>query len=102
MVKETAKHDRDLAELRKDLDVYKSKHITAHQEKLDIYQRAVDLVADLLMDLYKRRNEKLTYEEREELLDRFNRVRLKLYGYLAMLAPQKVMNSHDSTFDCLV
>ena len=104
MTEETAKHDRKLSELRKDLDVYKSTHHAAHQDKLSIYRMAVDLVAELLVDLNKRRRskKKLTPLEREAALDRFYRDRLKLYGYLAMLAPQTMMDAHDKTFDYLL
>ena len=68
MARERVKYDRELAELRsalkvtnqanlaemqRDLDVHKSKHIGAHQDKLTVYRMVIDLVAVLLSSLDK-------------------------------------------------
>lgn len=110
-----AKHDRELEELRaellqannkdieemkNELDIFKQQHLTGFQDKIKIYRMAVDLVADVLgnYDLAFHANVPMTIEQR----DATNRMRMRVYGYLAVAAPQRVLDAYSGLSDFLM
>lgn len=96
------KNDTALSELRTALQLAKDKHLSAHSDKVKIYRLVVDIVAELLGDLDSYQLGGLPPEQAAQCLDKFNRGRMRAYGYLAMLAPQSVMSAADSLFDDLI
>jgi len=116
MAKEKANHERELeqlrvklqkesqqylAELNSEIDIYKQTHLREHSDKLAIYRATMDLVATMLakVEMIVLRNKQgLSPEEQEK----FETERLKIYGYLAMLAPQEVMDANDAFIDQLL
>jgi len=116
MIKEKANHDRELEQLRVELqkesqqyiakltseiEIYKQTHLREHSDKLAIYRATIDLVATMLakVEMIVLRNKRgLSPEEQEQ----FEIERLKIYGYLAMLAPQEVMDANDIFIDQLL
>ncbi|EPE2648962.1 hypothetical protein ACSG7X_000658 [Vibrio fluvialis] len=116
MVKETAEHDRELEKLRtglhqesqqnlaklnSEIEVYKQTQLREHNDKLLIYRATIDLVATMLAKvemIVLRNKQQLTVQEREQ----FEAERLKIYGYLAMIAPQEVMDANDVFIDQLL
>jgi hypothetical protein len=110
MAKESAEHETKLAELRADLqkvndselskirnelDIYKQKHIKGHSDKIEIYRAVVDIVANFIAELDSINSNNLTPNDFQKKFENFNRDRLRVYGYLAMLAPQNVLDSFD-------
>jgi len=111
MAKEKSKFEGELAELRSklernnqecltrlktELDISRETFLKHHNDKLGTYAFACGLVADFLADLDMiRRGQKPD----GNVLDRFNRNRLKAHGHLAILAPQEVMDSYDALID---
>lgn len=96
-----AKNDEQLISIRKDYEIFKETHLREHNDKLLIYRACLDIVASLLAKieltaLGKRAG--LTDEEQEA----FETERLRLYAYLAMLAPQEVMDANDNLIDMLL
>lgn len=90
-----------LAELNHNLEIYKQTHLREHGDKLAIYRATIDLVATMLskVEMIMLRNKKeLSPEEQEQ----FETERLKIYGYLAMIAPQEVMDANDVFIDQLL
>jgi len=90
MEREKATHARDLEQLRselqrnnevqlsnlkKDLDIYKQKHLRGHEDKVQIYRLAVDVITDLLGDLDLLQQTPLEPKERLGRWDKFNRGR---------------------------
>jgi len=111
MVKERSKHDHELAELRAklekaneeslsklrtDLEIYRDTYLKAHSDKIGTYGFVFQIVSDFLAD---RDMIRLGQTPEGNVLERFNRGRLKAHGYLAMLAPQRVMDAYDSLVD---
>jgi hypothetical protein len=111
MSRERAKYDRELAEFRAKLEqfnqekltelqtqlgIYRETYLKEHNDKIAIYRLATDIIAEFLADLNLVR---LGGKPEGNSLDRFNRGRLKAHGYLAMLAPQKVMDAYDALVD---
>jgi hypothetical protein len=90
-----------LAELNHNLEIYKQTHLREHGDKLAIYRATIDLVATMLskVEMIMLRNKKeLSPKEQEQ----FETERLKIYGYLAMIAPQEVMDANDAFIDQLL
>jgi hypothetical protein len=117
MLKQSAEHDRSLQELRtrlernanadlellrRQLEITTTTHLRETTDKLTIYRAVVDLVADVLGDFDQFSRQGAPLPDGLQRLDRFNRQRLKIYGYMAMLAPQSVMDAYDSLADHLL
>lgn len=96
-----AKNDEQLISIRKDYEIFKETHLREHNDKLLIYRACLDIVASLLAKIELTALGKrvgLTDKEQEA----FETERLRLYAYLAMLAPQEVMDANDNLIDMLL
>jgi hypothetical protein len=93
--------EEQLASLRSQLDIAKETRVREHLDRVTIYRTAVDLIAGLVakiqMILLQRRGP-LTPDELHE----FEVQRLRVYAYLAMHAPQSVMDAHDAVSDLIL
>lgn len=119
MMRERSAHERALEELRSQLaaqnasslegmrtslDLAKSKLLGAHTDKVAMYRMAVDLVAEMITDISAAalQGRSLDAEAAAERLYRFERDRIRAYGYLAMFAPQHVMDAFDRVVELLL
>jgi hypothetical protein len=117
MQSERARHDADLEQLRarlhqqtsneiefvkRKLDIATTSHLRETQEKIAIYRSVVDLVADILGDFDRSSLDGQLSSDARDRYDRFNRGRMRAYGYMAMLAPQAVMDAFDAVVDHLM
>jgi hypothetical protein len=117
MQAERARHDADLEQLRaqlhtetsneielvkRRLDIATMSHLREVQEKVAIYRSVVDLVAEMLGDFDRAHLDEKAFPDAQERYDRFNKGRMKAYGYMAMFAPQPVMDAFDSIVDHLM
>lgn len=94
--------EANLASMKSKIDIYKEKHLKGHADKLAIYRRVTDVVVELLGNLDKMPLLNAPQKNMIESWDRFNCGRMKVYGYLAMLAPQRVMDAMDGLMDHLI
>lgn len=85
----------DLEVLKKQLEVGTTTHLRETTEKIQIYRAVVDLVTEVLADFDRFARERVPLADGPERLDRYNRQRIKIYGYMAMLAPQHVMDAYN-------
>jgi len=114
MANEKAEHEKRLAELRADLekandtelskiknelDIFKEKHIKGHSDKIDIYRAVVDIIGNFIADLDVISQSQEVPGDLPKRIDQFNRERMRVYGYLAMLAPQNVLDSYDNLIE---
>jgi hypothetical protein len=118
MDKERAAHSQELEKLRDDLQrnsnltIEHFKRVLDQQiadatrdkdEKLRIYRATTDIVVTLLADLDELHSGQgaittfLTKSVKE-----FNRERMRVYAYMAMHAPQSVMDANDELSDHLI
>ena len=81
-------------------EIFRNRFLRTHQDKTAIYRIAVDIIASILANL-DRANE-LSEVQTQAVVHEFNRDRIRLYGYMAMLAPQYVMDRQDALIDYLV
>ena len=112
MEKEKQAHSIELEELRSSLQQAAAKELKTLATKLEaeksdrldrltIYRASIDLLAPIAANV-----EMITMGKRgllspQELLD-FEAQRLRLYAYLAMHAPQPVMDAHDALTELML
>lgn len=93
--------EEQLSSLRSRLEIAKEAYVREHTDRVAIYRAAIDLTAEITakveMIMLKRRPPLCA----EELHD-FEAKRLRIYAYLAMHAPQEVMNAHDALSDVIL
>jgi hypothetical protein len=94
--------ETDLELWKKKLDVSATTTLREVSDKLAIYRATVDLVAEVLGDFDRVFTDGGQIPDLPARLDRFNRQRIKAYGYMAMLAPQSVMDAFDNLADHLL
>ncbi|MDO9532914.1 MAG: hypothetical protein Q7O12_12395 [Deltaproteobacteria bacterium] len=98
----TLENQTTIDNLKHDLELYKEKYLKEHKDKIEIYRLVINTVSDLLADFDVI---SITQNPPPDTLikfDKFNRNRMMLYGYLAMLAPQNVMDAYDKLMDHLL
>jgi len=115
MAKETHTHEKELADLRAnlenknqhyieglkaDLNIYQEKHLRGFNDKIQTYRLMTDIISEILGDY-----DKVILTKQSVPFDRLdvtNRARIRVYGYLGMMAPQSVMDAQDQLFDYLI
>lgn len=94
--------DAELEQLRRRWEVGVQTHLREVSEKVVIYRSAIDLIAEVLGDFDLATRAGARSGTTAERLDQFNRQRMKAYGYMAMLAPQSLMDAFDNLADHLL
>ena len=102
LAKEKQRLESDLEKTKRELDVIKETVLRFQNDKILTYRAIVDVVARILSSFDSYQVGRLQPGEPEGRFDQFNEQRLRLYGYLAMLAPQSVMDAQDQLMDCLL
>ena len=94
-----ADNQASLDRLKSELTIQQEKHLKEHADKLAIYRLSVDIICDLLADFDLTL---MSSKPPADMFDKFNRRRMKAYAYLAMMAPQGVMDAFDRLTDYLL
>lgn len=94
--------DVSLRVTERELDLIKEAHASVRNDKVAIYRGVVDLIATLLAKLDAHEMNRLPPDEAVKHFDSFNEQRIRLYGYMAMFAPQSVMDAQDQLIDYLL
>ncbi|WP_335943730.1 hypothetical protein [Pseudomonas sp. G166] len=102
LANETHQLAAQLEATKRDLDVIKENTLRFQNDKIIAYREVIEIVARLLAKLDSKESGRLTEEDAEAYFDEFNEQRIRLYGYLAILAPQTVMDAQDSLIDHLL
>ncbi|MNG08389.1 hypothetical protein D3C84_917440 [compost metagenome] len=92
----------ELEATKRDLDVIKENALRFQNDKLIAYREVIDMVAKILAAFDSRSNGNLESAAAVARYDEFNEQRIRVYGYLAMVAPQTVMDAQDSLVDYLL
>ena len=71
-------------------------------DKIITYRAVVDVVSKVLASFDSIELGRLGATEAAARFDEFNEQRIRVYGYLAMLAPQQVMDAQDRLMDHLL
>jgi hypothetical protein len=82
-----------------ELGIIRDKEMGGYKDKILIYRLAVDIFADLYVDLQKAFRSK-TFNP--EMIDKYNFGWVRCYGYLSMLATQEVIDSFDQLNDYIL
>lgn len=94
--------DISLRASERELDLIKEMYASVRNDKVAIYRGVVDLIAALLAKLDAHEMNRLPPDEAVKHFDSFNEQRIRLYGYMAMFAPQSVMDAQDDLIDYLL
>lgn len=95
-----AKHERDLEKLRAEILIKNEQHLKGFHDKLVIYREAVNLISDILGDFDFAYERKIPLDANK--MDIFNRRRMQVYGFLAMMTSQEIMDAQDRLMDHLL
>lgn len=93
--------DRHLQAAQTALDLAREVRSRAFHDKLDTYRGIVDEVSSLLAKLDAHSLGRSLPPD-GGWFDKFNEQRMRLYGHLAMVAPQEVMDANDRLMDHLL
>lgn len=99
---ETHQLSVQLETTKRDLDVFKEKTLRFQNDKIIAYREITEIIARLLAILDRENGQIPLWDSLDGPVHEFNEQRLRLYGYLAMLAPQAVMDAHDDLIDHLL
>ena len=91
-----------LEKTKSELEVLKETTLRFQNDKILAYRAIVDVVARILASLDSRLAGALSPQEAQRRFDEFNEQRMRVYGYLAMLAPQAVMDAQDRLMDHII
>ncbi|MGK4473067.1 hypothetical protein [Aeromonas molluscorum] len=91
-----------LEKTKSELDVIKETTLRFQNDKLHTYRSVIDVTARILSSLDAYESGRLQANEAGARFDEFNEQRLRIYGYLAMIAPQSVMDAQDALIDNLL
>jgi hypothetical protein len=94
--------NNSLERSKRELDFLKESRSNIHNDKIAIYRKIIDMVAKLLANLDLHHAGRLQPTEGEHQYDQFNEQRMQVYGYLAMFAPQTVIDAQDRLIDHLI
>ena len=97
----TRENDQTLAAIRTEFDIFRERFLKTQHEKLLTYRLGADLITGLLAAFDRFGEGRMSAEEAGRIRDDFNRERMRAYAYLAMLAPQPVMDAFDAVVDYL-
>lgn len=86
--------------LKNHLSTEKEYNVTKFQHKFETYKGFIEMIAEFIASLDKLKLEKKELEL--PIVHTFNRSRLKIYGFLALVAPQTVMDAHDELIDFIM
>jgi hypothetical protein len=89
-------NQRQLTEYKTSFEIVRETYLKEHNDKLATYRMVVDVISELLANLGPLRSGQPLGND---VLDRFNHGRLRAHGYLAMIAPQDVMDAYDQLTD---
>ncbi len=99
---ERHKLGEELEKTKRELDVIKETTLRFQNDKILTYRAVIDVVSRILSSFDAYQCGRLSPEEKEQRFDEFNEQRIRVYGYLAMLAPQAVMDAQDKLMDYLI
>jgi len=102
LAEETHQLSTRLEETKRDLDVLKEKTLRFQNDKILAYREITEIIAKLLAIMDAENGRIVGWDTDKGPVHEFNEQRLKLYGYLAMLAPQAVMDAQDDLVDHLL
>lgn len=102
LTNETHQLATQLQATKRDLDVIKENTLRFQNDKILAYRAVIEIIARTLATFDSYESGRLPATDAATRYDEFNEHRIRVYGYLAMLAPQSVMDAQDSLMDYLL
>jgi hypothetical protein len=92
--------EQSIEVVKLDLNIFKEKHLKGFNDKIQTYRLMIDIIAEVLGDFDTFTATGTAFPK--ERFDAFNRARIRMYGYIGMIAPQLVMDAQDQLIDYLL
>lgn len=92
--------EQSIEVVKLDLNIFKEKHLKGFNDKLQVYRLMIDIIAEVLGDFDSFTTTGKPFPQ--ERFDALNRARIRMYGYIGMIAPQSVMDAQDQLIDYLL
>jgi len=102
LANETHQLSKELAASKSDLELLKETTLRFQNDKIEAYRLVVDVVSKILADFDAAEDGLLSDGDIKISKHTFNQNRIRIYGYLAMMAPQEVMDAQDELMDYLL
>lgn len=99
---ESHKYSLEIEKVKHELELLKVRSDKVFNDKLMIYREVVELVARVLAAFDAIQEGKVSIEKSGDVFSKFNEERLRIYGFLGMLAPQEIMDAQDRLVDYLL
>lgn len=96
------RYDLSIKLTEKQLDLAKEAHSSVRADKIQIYRGTIDLIAALLAKFDAQSMDRLSPDQAIQHFDHFNEQRMRLYAYMAMFAPQAVLDAQDDMMGLLL
>ncbi|CRL48498.1 hypothetical protein [Pseudomonas sp. URMO17WK12:I11] len=100
--KETHRLNLEVEAAKRSLDLIKENTLRFQNDKILAYRAVVEIIARILATFDSYESNRLSATDAAARFDEFNEHRIRVYGYLAMLAPQAVMDAQDVLMDYLL
>jgi hypothetical protein len=97
--KERAKNTVALEAFKHELDILKAQNLRGFNDKIEVYRLVVNIISEAIGDVVKHLFQKQPVPS--EIVFAFDKARMKVYGYLAMQAPQAVIDKYDALTDLI-
>ena len=98
---ERAKHAEKLENIKTELDLLKQKDVTRHHDKLSTYRDVIKIISEILSEL-----EVVATGRQPDISEAtekyFSLNRTKVYGYIALVSNQEVMDRYNDLIDYLI
>ncbi|QPR87840.1 hypothetical protein [Aeromonas hydrophila] len=91
-----------LEKTKSEIEIIKETTLRFQNDKLYTYRAVIDVIARILSALDAHESGRLEANEAGARFDEFNEQRIRIYGYLAIVAPQPVMDAQDVLIDNLL
>ncbi len=76
--------EQSIEVVKLDLNIFKEKHLKGFNDKLQVYRSMIDILAEVLGDFDSFTTTGKPFSQ--ERFDALNRARIRMYGYIGMIA----------------
>lgn len=96
------KNQAEIESIKADLTSNNHRKLTSFHERLAIYKVVVDMFAEFLFDIQAHFISDRQIPISHEKIIEFEKLRMRTFGYLALLASQDVINAHEKLVELIL
>lgn len=92
-----SQNESEIEQLKSNLEIFKEQHLTGFHDKLETYREVINITSEIVAK-FQSAAETGAQLNADTIL-KFDNSRMKVYGYLALVSPQAVMDANDELAD---